>query len=139
MHLHLMYAHVAFTPPHTTDPGSDGRWSTRQWGTLPVLCAALFLDALDVSMAGVALPSVADDLDLSTSSLQWIVSGYILGYGRLLLLGGRVADPLGRRRVFLVALAVFAAASLLAGSSTPWSPACSTPPSRWAAPSSSRS
>ncbi|MEU1619838.1 MFS transporter [Streptomyces sp. NPDC005722] len=104
------------TSPHTAAVrGPEGRWSARQWGTLLVLCAALFLDALDVSMVGVALPSIADDLDLSTSSLQWVVSGYILGYGGLLLLGGRAADLLGRRRVFLVALAVFAAASLLGG------------------------
>lgn len=118
MRLHLMHMHVVFlgmTSPHTAVPGSDGRWSARQWGTLLVLCAALFLDALDVSMVGVALPSIADDLDLSTSSLQWVVSGYILGYGGLLLLGGRAADLLGRRRVFLVALAVFALASLLGG------------------------
>lgn len=75
----------------------------------------MFLDALDVSMVGVALPSIGADLGLSTSTLQWIVSGYILGYGGLLLLGGRAADLLGRRQVFLVALGVFAVASLLGG------------------------
>ncbi|GAA1518897.1 MFS transporter [Streptomyces albidochromogenes] len=96
-------------------PQPQERWSPRLWGTLLVLCAAMFLDALDVSMVGVALPSIAADLDLSTSTLQWIVSGYILGYGGLLLLGGRAADLLGRRRVFLVALGVFALASLLGG------------------------
>ena len=100
------------TASATTD---HPRWSPRLWGTLVVLCAALFLDALDVSMVGVALPSIRTDLDLSTSSLQWVVSGYVLGYGGLLLLGGRAADLLGRRRVFLVALAVFAVASLLGG------------------------
>ncbi|MFD0573544.1 MFS transporter [Kitasatospora gansuensis] len=93
----------------------DDKWSPRLWGTLIVLCAALFLDALDVSMVGVALPSIGDDLHLSTSTLQWVVSGYVLGYGGLLLLGGRAADLLGRREVFLIALAVFAAASLLGG------------------------
>ncbi|MFC9504035.1 MFS transporter [Streptomyces sp. NPDC057002] len=96
-------------------PTSDGRWTPRLWGTLLVLCAAMFLDALDVSMVGVALPSIGADLGLSTSALQWIVSGYILGYGGLLLLGGRAADLLGRRQVFLVALGVFALASLLGG------------------------
>ncbi|KOV70344.1 MFS transporter [Streptomyces sp. AS58] len=94
---------------------TEGRWTPRLWGTLLVLCAAMFLDALDVSMVGVALPSIASDLGLSTSSLQWVVSGYILGYGGLLLLGGRTADLLGRRRVFLMALGVFALASLLGG------------------------
>ncbi|MFE5400251.1 MFS transporter [Streptomyces sp. NPDC056580] len=96
-------------------PAAEGRWTSRLWGTLLVLCAAMFLDALDVSMVGVALPSIGADLHLSTSTLQWIVSGYILGYGGLLLLGGRTADLLGRRRVFLVALGVFALASLLGG------------------------
>jgi MFS family permease len=76
------------------------------WGILIVLCGALFLDALDVSMVGVALPSIRTDLGLSTASLQWVVSGYVLGYGGLLLLGGRAV---------LVALAVFAVASLLGG------------------------
>ncbi|MEV6962578.1 MFS transporter [Streptomyces sp. NPDC051207] len=98
-----------------THPTAEGRWTPRLWGSLLVLCAAMFLDALDVSMVGVALPSIGADLGLSTSSLQWIISGYILGYGGLLLLGGRAADLLGRRRVFLVALAVFALASLLGG------------------------
>ncbi|MFI6463776.1 MFS transporter [Streptomyces sp. NPDC050538] len=96
-------------------PLSEGRWTPRLWGTLLVLCAAMFLDALDVSMVGVALPSIGSELDLSTSTLQWIVSGYILGYGGLLLLGGRTADLLGRRQVFLIALGVFAVASLLGG------------------------
>jgi MFS family permease len=103
------------TSPSTTVPRTEERWSALQWGTLLVLCAALFLDALDVSMVGVALPSIGHDLHLSTSSLQWVVSGYVLGYGGLLLLGGRAADLLGRRRVFLIALAVFAVASLLGG------------------------
>ncbi|MFC9278434.1 MFS transporter [Streptomyces collinus] len=101
------------TIPATPSPAV--RWTPRLWGTLLVLCAAMFLDALDVSMVGVALPSIGTDLHLSTSTLQWIVSGYILGYGGLLLLGGRTADLLGRRQVFLVALGVFALASLLGG------------------------
>ncbi|KOV89527.1 MFS transporter [Streptomyces sp. NRRL B-3648] len=101
------------TPSATPSP--VGRWTPRLWGTLLVLCAAMFLDALDVSMVGVALPSIGADLGLSTSTLQWVVSGYILGYGGLLLLGGRAADLLGRRQVFLVALGVFALASLLGG------------------------
>src|SRR5262245_40917934 len=78
--------------------GAGGRLGTRAWGMLLVLCGALFLDAMDVSMIGVALPSIRDDLDLTTSSLQWIVSAYVLGYGGFLLLGGRAADLLGRRK-----------------------------------------
>src|ERR1700759_4676525 len=95
--------------------GDSRAWTPQLWAILFVLGGALCLDALDVSMIGVALPSIRSALDLSTSSLQWIVSGYVLGYGGLLLLGGRAADLLGRRRVFLVALAVFAAVSLLGG------------------------
>ncbi|HJU48694.1 MAG TPA: MFS transporter [Gaiellaceae bacterium] len=91
------------------------RLGTRAWGMLLVLCGALFLDAMDVSMVGVALPSIRTDLDMSTSSLQWVVSAYVLGYGGFLLLGGRAADLLGRRRVFLVALGVFVVASALGG------------------------
>jgi MFS family permease len=90
-------------------------WSARLWGVLAVLCTVLFLDGLDVSMVGVALPSIGSELGLSTTSLQWIVNGYVLGYGGLLLLGGRTADLLGRRRVFLIALGVFTVASLIGG------------------------
>jgi EmrB/QacA subfamily drug resistance transporter len=96
-------------------PQDEQRWTPRLWGVLAVLCAVLFLDGLDVSMVGVALPSIGTELNLSTSSLQWIVNGYVLGYGGLLLLGGRTADLLGRRKVFLSALAVFAVASLIGG------------------------
>ncbi|TML85199.1 MAG: MFS transporter [Actinobacteria bacterium] len=94
---------------------SVDRLSGRAWAALLVLCGALFLDALDVSMIGVALPSIRSDLHLSTSSLQWVVSAYVLGYGGFLLLGGRAADLLGRRRVFLVSLGVFVVASALGG------------------------
>ena len=89
--------------------------SRRAWGALLVLCGALFLDALDVSMIGVALPSIKSDLGMSTSSLQWVVSAYVLGYGGFLLLGGRAADLLGRRRMFLISLGVFIVASGLGG------------------------
>jgi MFS family permease len=99
----------------TTPAATDEHWDARLWATLLVVCGALFLDGLDVSMVGVALPSIRADLGLSTSSLQWIVSGYVLGYGGLLLLGGRAADLLGRRRVFLTAVSVFAVASVLGG------------------------
>jgi MFS family permease len=99
----------------TTSSDAGLHWDARLWGALVVLCGVLFLDGLDVSMVGVALPSIQEDLDLSTSSLQWVVSGYVLGYGGLLLLGGRFADLLGRRRVLLGALAVFILASILGG------------------------
>ncbi|MFC9788200.1 MFS transporter [Rhodococcus sp. NPDC127528] len=100
----------------TTDsPGAQQGWTARLWGILAVLCVVMFLDGLDVSMVGVALPSIGTELGLDTTSLQWIINGYVLGFGGLLLLGGRTADLLGRRNVFLVALAVFALASLVGG------------------------
>src|SRR5207247_1671894 len=93
----------------------DLRWDRRLWMSLILLCGVLFLDGLDVSMVGMALPSIRDDLGLSTSQLQWVVSGYVLGYGGLLLLGGRVADLLGRKRALIGALSVFFLASVFGG------------------------
>jgi MFS family permease len=98
-----------------TSPSTASAWSRRTWALLITLCIVLFLDGLDVSMIGVALPSIGTELKLPTSTLQWLVSADILGYGGLLLLGGRTADLLGRRKVFLIALAVFAVASLTGG------------------------
>ncbi len=100
---------------HRHPPSTDQAWTPRLWGVLAVLCLVMFLDGLDVSMVGVALPSIGTELGLSTTSLQWIINGYVLGFGGLLLLGGRTADLLGRRRVFLIALTVFAIASLVGG------------------------
>ncbi|MDM9622729.1 MFS transporter [Rhizobium sp. AC44/96] len=79
---------------------------------LLLLCAANFLDAMDVSTIGVALPAIQAELGMKATSLQWAVSAYVLGYGGFLLLGGRVADVFGHRRVFLWSLGVFAAASI---------------------------
>lgn len=93
-------------------------WDARLWGALLVVCGVIFLDGLDVSMVGMSLPSIGADLGVSLASLQWVVTGYVLGYGGLLLLGGRTADLLGRRRVFLIALAVFAAVSMLSSLAT---------------------
>src|SRR6184192_809628 len=67
------------------------RWDARLWGVLLTVSIVIGLDALDVSMVGVALPAIQADLGLSTSALQWVVSGYVLGYGGLLLLGRRTA------------------------------------------------
>jgi MFS family permease len=110
LHTRRKELHVTSTSPQISQSLDDGTGglSKRAWGALLVLCGALFLDALDVSMVGVALPSIKSDLGLSTSSLQWIVSAF-------LLLGGRAADLLGRRRVFLISLGVFAFASVLGG------------------------
>jgi MFS family permease len=117
MHMHGSVRRVTSQTTQSSTPSatSSAIWSPRTWALLITLCIVLFLDGLDVSMIGVALPSIGAELDLSTSSLQWLVSGYILGYGGLLLLGGRTADLFGRRNVFLIALAVFALASLAGG------------------------
>ena len=97
---------------------NPARLRGRDLGILAVLCAAMFLDALDVSMMAVAVPSIQRSLHMSTASLQWVISGYVLGYGGFLLLGGRAADVLGRRRVFLTALAGFAVMSAVGGFAT---------------------
>jgi MFS family permease len=99
----------------TPTPVTGTSWSRATWALLVVLCGALFLDGLDISMIGVALPSIGSDLHMSPGSLQWIVSAYVLGYGGLLLLGGRASDIIGRRPVFLAAVAVFGGASLVSG------------------------
>src|SRR5919112_507420 len=90
----------------------------RVYALLAVLCGAIFLEGVDVSMMGVALPAMRAELGLSTAELQWVVSAYVLGYGGFVLLGGRAADLLGRRRMFLLWLVVFVAFSGLGGLAT---------------------
>lgn len=92
---------------------ADLNWTPAAWTLLVVVCGALFLDGLDISMIGVALPSIGRSLHLQAGSLQWIVSGYVLGYGSFLLLGGRTSDLVSRRTVFLTAVTVFGVASVV--------------------------
>jgi EmrB/QacA subfamily drug resistance transporter len=87
----------------------------RRWRALAVLALAQFMVVLDVTIANVALPAIQSDLGFSAVDLQWVVGAYTLAFGGLLLLGGRMADLLGRRRMLSVGLAVFAVASLGAG------------------------
>jgi len=87
----------------------------RKWLALALLSAVQFMVVLDIAVVNVALPSIQVDLGFSQGNLQWVISAYALVFGGLLLLGGRAADLLGRRRVFLAGLVVFTAASLLAG------------------------
>ncbi|MFI7060356.1 MFS transporter [Kribbella sp. NPDC050124] len=94
------------------------RLTGRAWAVLFVLCGAIFLEGIDVSMMGVALPSIRAELGLATGELQWIVSAYALGYGGFVLLGGRAADLLGRRRMFVGWLGVFLLFSGLGGFAT---------------------
>jgi EmrB/QacA subfamily drug resistance transporter len=86
-----------------------------KWFALALLCATQFMVVLDVSIVNVALPSIERALHFSASGLQWVASAYALTFGGFLLLGGRVADLLGRRRVFMIGLVVFAAASFACG------------------------
>lgn len=92
--------------------------SGRAWAVLAVLCGAIFLEGIDVAMLNVALPSIRTDLGLSTGMLSGVVSAYVLGYGGFMLLGGRAADLLGRRRMFLLWLTVFLLFSGLGGLAT---------------------
>ncbi|MFJ2788469.1 MFS transporter, partial [Streptomyces sp. NPDC087216] len=92
--------------------------SGRAWGVLFVLCGAIFLEGIDVAMLNVALPSIREDLDMSTGMLQWVMSAYVLGYGGFMLLGGRAADLFGRRQMFVFWLVVFLLFSGLGGFAT---------------------
>ncbi|WNG79752.1 MFS transporter [Mycobacterium sp. ITM-2016-00316] len=88
---------------------------TRSALLLVALCGAAFLEGIDIAMFNIALPVIREALALPTVQLQWVVSGYVIGYGGFMLLGGRTADVYGRRRVFLIALVVFIGVSALGG------------------------
>src|SRR6059058_4753821 len=94
---------------------SPARQVDRRWLVLGVLAIAQFMVFLDETVVNVALPSIKDGLGFSQSSLAWVVNSYILMFGGLVLLGGRVADIFGRRRMFLAGTALFGGASLVDG------------------------
>jgi len=87
----------------------------RRWSALSLIITAQFMVVLDVAIVNVALPSIKTDLNFSQANLQWVISAYAILFGGALLLGGRLADLLGRRRLFVAGLAVFTASSLLCG------------------------
>src|SRR4051794_39292284 len=87
----------------------------RRWSALALIVTAQFMVILDVAIVNVALPSIKRDLGFSQENLQWVVSAYAIFFGGALLLGGRLADVLGRRRLFIAGLLLFAASSLLCG------------------------
>src|SRR2546421_4782109 len=89
--------------------------SNRRWSALALIVTAQFMVILDVAIVNVALPSIKSDLGCSQTSFQWVVSAYAILFGGALLLGGRLADVLGRRRLFVAGLALFATSSLLCG------------------------
>jgi EmrB/QacA subfamily drug resistance transporter len=112
-------------PVTTSAPRSGGDVlntpDPRRWWALALLCGAFFMVILDGTIVLVALPSIGADLGFSEQGLQWVLSAYALTFGGLLLLGGRAADLLGRRRVFIAGVLFFTAASLMCGLA--WSPA----------------
>src|SRR6186713_2737802 len=86
-----------------------------RWLALYVLCAGMLMIVLDATVVNVALPSIQDDLGFSQESLAWVVNAYLIAFGGLLLLAGRLGDLIGRRRIFMIGLAVFVGASALCG------------------------
>src|SRR3954454_3841292 len=87
----------------------------KRWVALAVIVAAQFMVVLDVAIVNVALPSIKTDLHFSQENLQWVVTAYSILFGGALLLGGRLADILGRRRLFVAGVVIFTVASLLDG------------------------
>src|SRR5438309_5478818 len=87
----------------------------RRWLALVVLCAGMLMIILDQTIVNVALPSIQSDLGFSSSGLAWVVNAYLIAFGGLLLLAGRLGDLIGRKRVFMTGLVVFTAASVLCG------------------------
>jgi EmrB/QacA subfamily drug resistance transporter len=112
----MMESSATVAPP-APEPALD----PRRWKALALLCGAFFMVLLDGTIVIVALPSIGADLGFSEQGLQWVLSAYALTFGGLLLLGGRAADLLGRRRLFMAGVLFFTAASLLCGLA--WSPA----------------
>ena len=93
----------------------DRDYLERRWWALALLCMTQFMVVLDASIVNIALPSIGKDVGISQENLSWVVNGYVLTFGGFLLLGGRMADLLGRRRIFMAGLIVVAVASLFAG------------------------
>src|SRR6516165_3378512 len=102
----------------TAPAGQPDPVDRRRWLALAVLAVAQFMVFVDETVVNVALPSIKTSLGFSQSSLAWVINAYVLLYGGLILLGGRVADLAGRLRIFLIGTAIFGAASLLDGLAT---------------------
>src|SRR5438045_8157025 len=98
-----------------SDPAPSATPDPRRWQALGLVCVAFFMSILDVSIVNVVLPSIGRSLHFSETGLQWVVTAYAITFGGFLLLGGRAADLLGRKRMFLAGLVLFSAASLACG------------------------
>src|SRR5881394_980063 len=104
------------TPIAEATPMPEQNMTDRnRWIALYVLCIGMLMIVLDVTVVNVALPSIQNDLDFSQSSLAWVVNAYLIAFAGLLLLSGRLGDLIGRKRIFLIGLAIFTGASLLCG------------------------
>src|SRR4051794_557785 len=100
---------------HTQAQDRTDGFGRERWIALLVLCTGFLMIILDSTIVNVALPVIQDDLDFSQSSLAWVVNAYLIAFGGLLLLAGRIGDLVGRRRVFIAGLALFTFASILCG------------------------
>src|SRR5579862_3032232 len=98
-----------------TSPGLEARMTRSRVLALVILCTASLMTILDGTIVTVALPTIQADLGFTAASLSWVMSSYLIAYGGLLLLSGRLGDLLGRKRMFLAGLAVFVLASLACG------------------------
>ena len=110
-----MSTEAATTNGSAPATASDDR---RRWWALYVLCTGMLMIVVDGTIVNVALPTIQDDLGFSQTSLAWVVNAYMIPFGGLLLLAGRLGDLIGQRRIFLYGLAVFTAASLLCAVAT---------------------
>src|SRR6266851_5680606 len=108
----------AFRRDQLPRPGSQGMNQVHRWRAFAVLAVSFFMTIADLAIVNVALPTIGRKLHMPESSLQWVVTGYGLTFGGFLLLGGRAADLLGRRRMLMAGLSVFTAASLGCGLAT---------------------
>src|SRR5215211_8346067 len=111
MILDIVMILVELSNPSIGQPATD----RQRWIALYVLCVGMLMIVLDATVVNVALPSIQGDLGFSQSTLAWVVNAYLISFGGLLLLSGRLGDLLGRRNVFLTGLALFTTASLLCG------------------------
>src|SRR5882757_1808857 len=112
--LKLIYQNLKDHPMTKANP-STHLHATRRWHALIVLCLGVLMIVLDTTIVNVALPSIRTDLKFSAASLAWVVNAYMLTFGGFLLLGGRLGDLFGHRRLFLVGITLFTLASLVCG------------------------
>ena len=121
----------------SSTPPTAGSPSSRRWLALGLIAAAQFMVIMDTSIIGVALPEMQADLGFSPQDLSWVFNAYVVAFGGLLLLGGRLSDLFGARRIFSIGWAILAAGSLSPAWRTPWPSSSSAGPCRAPAPRSS--